>query len=387
MFLSFNSLVVKIMVLKQSWRLSLIFSAVIIGLSSLMFNAVALGQGSEDVGPAEVTIDRIPVDLLAPKEYRVRMVLRPINTVAISAQTHGVVNEVFVKNINETVKSNSELLRLKSEERILEQAIAKAKLAAAKAGSGGDEMVAVAMRELELAEFRVQQTVAHAPINGTVASIDVVRGQFVREGDPLFRLIDTSQLMVDIPIERKDAQPGDSISVTVEGQKAAGTIQAILPAMDEFMKLQDLFVSAAVARVVIQNPNGQFSPGQAVYSEMIPRHPVMEVANASVKNGLSGERKVQIVRNGFIHDLPIVVLGSVGATHVFVSGRFGRDDELIVSSSIDLQAGSYIQSALISGTGAKSGSGNARPNSTIPNNAIPGGAPSTRPSTVPRSKF
>jgi hypothetical protein len=66
---------------------------------------------------------------------------------------------------------------------------------------------------------------------------------------------------------------------------------------------------------------------------MIPRQPVVEVANSAVGNLPDGHRKVQVVRQNIVRDISVVTLGQVGSKRVFVSGAFAEGDEVIYESS------------------------------------------------------
>ncbi len=309
--------------------------------------------------PQEVKIDRIAVTLKYPETYKTFLSLAPIKTIVVPAQADGPVGSVLVNKPNDIIKAQAELVRIKSEERLLEQRIIEAELEAAKA-SKDEKQIDIATKKLALAEFRVDQTIVRSPIDGEISKIHVTPGEYVRTGQPLVSVIVTSQLVVDVPVERNSVKPGEAFQITIEDKSVSGKIESILPVTEQFQNLQELFVSVAIARVVIDNGNGALSPGQAVISNMIPRHPVMEVANSAVKNGAEGQRKVQVIRDGFVKDLPIELHGQVGETHVFVSGRIAATDELIVSSSEELADGTWVRPLLaegVTGTNPKSPTG------------------------------
>jgi len=47
----------------------------------------------------------------------------------------------------------------------------------------------------------------------------------------------------------------------------------------------------------------------------------------------NGQRKVQVLRELVVRDLPVTLMGSVGVERVFVSGPFADGDEVIYESS------------------------------------------------------
>lgn len=353
----------------------------------LFASATQRGVIAQDAGdePQEVVIERIAVNLKDADVYRVPLTLKARTELSIPATADGSIQSVFVKQPTASLASQAEVVRINSDERLKEQSIAEAGLDVAKAELAAAEgavkqvaqaKVAVAERELELAQLRVQQTIIRAPFDAEVAEIYVTEGQFVRAGQDLVRIIDPQQLVTHVPVERSNIKVNDTIELTVEDQTVTGKVEAILPATERFGKLQDLFLSVADAQVVIDNSAGKLRPGQAVFSEMIPRHPIMEVPTSAVKNGEDGERKVQVIREGFVRDIPVQLLGQIGETHVFVSGRFTANDELVVSASEELAAGSFIQSVLGAAQQQSASPKRGTPTRTIApggRSAVPGG--------------
>ena len=98
----------------------------------------------------------------------------------------------------------------------------------------------------------------------------------------------------------------------------------------------------ATGVVEIDNTGGQFMSGQTAYSPIIPRLPVSEVPSEAIASGDDGERKVQVIRDSIVRDVPVQLLGQVGPQHVWVSGRFGPGDELILRTSEPLLDGSVV---------------------------------------------
>lgn len=344
--------------------------------------AVVTAQDT-DSEPQEVVIERIAVSLKDPEVYRSPLTLKARKELTIPATAAGSIQRVIVKQPTESLASQAEVIRINSDERLKEQSIAEAVLDVAKAqlNAAKDDaakkvaqaQVSVAERQLELAQLRVQQTIIRAPFDSEVAEIYVTEGQFVRPGQDLVRILDPKTLIAHVPVERTNIKVNDSIELMVEDQTVTGKVEAILPATERFGKLQDLFLSVADAQVVIDNSSGKLRPGQAVFSNMIPRHPVMEVPTSAVKNGEDGERKVQVIREGFVRDLEVQLLGQIGETHVFVSGRFSAGDELVVSSSEELAAGSFIQSVLgVAQQQAGASSSRTPTRSVAPGGQVPG---------------
>jgi multidrug efflux pump subunit AcrA (membrane-fusion protein) len=189
--------------------------------------------------------------------------------------------------------------------------------------------------------------------------VHVVQGEFVRAGQPLATLVDTRQLKVEVPVERNSVQVGAQIEIQVERQTISATVQGILPLTPPFEPLRDLFESVATAVAVVDNGSGQFQAGQTVYAPMIPRLPVAEIPNEAIGNSQEGTRQVQVIRDGFVRDVTIDLLGAVGEQRTVISGRFNNTDELVVRSSEQLLDGTQVVPRLALEAPAASGGAGA----------------------------
>ncbi len=312
-----------------------------------------------DEAPQGVSIERAALTLIAPDRFRVPLEVSPLRTLSIVTPMDGVVRDVFVK-VGDSIQEQMEVIRLDSQVFAMElkraqavHEVAKIALAQAtepKAKQLLEAKLNVAKIELELAAFRSEQTILRTNLTGTVTELSVAPGQFVRAGDLLARVVDPTQLYVQIPAERGNIEVGKTVPLTIEDQTAEATVEAILPPLPEFNPLRELFISVATARLVIDSKDGRFTPGQAVVSNMVPKFPVAEIQILALKTDTEtpdSERMVQVIRDGFVRTIPVQVLGQVGQTHIFVSGRFSANDELIVSSSQTLEDGSWVRPMLL----------------------------------------
>jgi membrane fusion protein (multidrug efflux system) len=309
-----------------------------------------VGGGSAAAAERQAVIERMPLVARPAQSYQAPLHLEPVTSLELVAQVDGIVSNISIKP-GDKISAHSEAVRLESTERQLELDRAKAayhasQLEQAAANAQAAELASarldVSKFELRLAEHRLEQTMIRAPFAGTITRVHVVQGQFVRTGQPLATLADLTRVTVEMPVDRKSVKPGESITVKVEDATANGTLEAVLPLAERFEPLRDLFQSIASGRVVIDNSSGQFSVGQTVYSEMIPRQPVVEVPTVTVGNTPEGLRKVQVIRAGFVRDVPVELLGQVGDSHIFVTGRFAVTDELIVKTSEELLDGTRV---------------------------------------------
>ncbi|OYW18924.1 MAG: hypothetical protein B7Z55_09770 [Planctomycetales bacterium 12-60-4] len=171
----------------------------------------------------------------------------------------------------------------------------------------------------------------------------VVEGQYVRAGDPLVEVGDSSRVKVEVPTERSAATKGSQVTVKIESVEVQGVIEAILPLNPAFDPLRDLFESITSAVVVFDNADGRLFAGQTVYVPLIPRNPVVQVASSSILNTADGARKVQVLRGAVVRDLTVTLMGPVGIDRLYVAGPFSVNDEVIYETSHQLPDGFQLR--------------------------------------------
>ena len=304
--------------------------------------------GAASAGGRSVVIERAPVLFRDPAQYQVPLKLQPVRQVTLAATVDGVVTTVLAK-VGEEMAPQAEVIRLDGRDTQLKLAraqaalkAAKADLAAATAKPAAEARVEVAEADLKIAELDQSRTILRSPLKGLVTAVLIVEGEYVHAGQPLATVIDPSQFVVEIPIDGKTQKAGESIELKIEDQNVPTKLAAVLPLSPQFDPLRDLFLSPATGRVLLDNPGGKWRAGQTVYSSMIPRLPVAEVPTAALMNAEQGGRKVQVIREGFVRDIPVQALGQLGTDHLFVSGRFGATDELVVKTSETLLDGARV---------------------------------------------
>jgi len=191
----------------------------------------------------------------------------------------------------------------------------------------------------------------------------VAEGQYVRAGDPLAQIGDTSKLKVEIPAERNQLEKDKSFPIKVEAAEVQGKVEAVLPLLPKFDPLRDLFESVASAVIVVDNANNKYKAGQTVYVPLIPRNAVVEVPSGAIANTTDGGRKVQVLRQSMVRDLPVTLMAQIGTSRLFVSGPFVEGDEVIYESSHQLPDGYQLKPA---GTATAATSTNQTPGSSNP---------------------
>jgi multidrug efflux pump subunit AcrA (membrane-fusion protein) len=311
-----------------------------------------------------VTIKREACRVIDAHKYRVPLSMEAIQTVTLVAPFDATIKQIAAKT-NSKVQPQSEIVRLDNTAQKLQ--FNRAQLALKQAqleqkAAGKEETIAalsqvkvdIAKIDVEICQSVLDQTSVRAPFAGEVQRLLVAEGQFVRAGDPIAIVADTSKMKVEIPVDRALAEIGKPFSLKVESSEVDGRIDSVLPLPAKFDVLRELFDSIASIVVVADNNDGKIKVGQTVYAAMIPRQPVVEVPTTSIGNLADGHRKVQVLRQSVVRDISVSLLGQVGTSRVFVSGTFAEGDEAIYESSHQLSDGFQLKNS--AGLAASTGS-------------------------------
>ena len=118
--------------------------------------------------------------------------------------------------------------------------------------------------EYRRAQLELDKTTVRAPFGGRVADLQVVEGQFVREGDELFTVVDIDPIKVSVEVLATEVVHLDEgRAATLEftafpGRAFTGRIETINPVVDPQ-------TNTARVTVHIPNPDGRIKPG--MYAE------------------------------------------------------------------------------------------------------------------------
>lgn len=317
----------------------------------LASSAPAIGQSTG----ASARIETSPLRLIDPDPYQVSAVLEPIRRVRLVAPVDGPVRGVDAR-LGASVREGEVLVQFDPAEANARLRIATAGLSEKQAELAGQiPMESVPLRRaqseaaqarVELAKAGVDRCSVRAPFAGRVVEVAVHPGQFVLKGTPIVELIDTSSLRAVLPVDRRNVSVGSSITVPVEEQDVAGKVLAVLPLPDAYAVLRELATPFAAASVVLPNPRGQLDAGLRARPAGLPNTPIANIAKRAVKpDDLRGPASsmVQVIRNEYVTNLPVQVLGTLGPERVQVSGAFRPGDALIVGSSVALVPGTLVR--------------------------------------------
>jgi multidrug efflux pump subunit AcrA (membrane-fusion protein) len=322
--------------------------------------SIAFGLGLACVSPAmgqstaaSARIETSALRLIDPDPYQVTTVLEPIRRVKLVAPIDGRIRSVEAR-LGTSVRESQDLVQFDPTEANARLRMATAELkekqelprpARSNPGNPAPQVEAAEAR-VELARAQVDRCSVRAPFTGRVVAVAVYPGQYVLKGTTIAELIDTSSLSAVVPVDRRSVAVGSTITVPVEEQEVSGKVQAILPLPEGLSVLRELATPFAAAWVVLPNPKGQLDAGLRARPAGLPFTPIANVPKRSLRaDDLRGASSsmVQVIRNEYVTNVPVHVLGGLGPDRVQVSGLFRPGDALIVGSSVPLVPGTLVR--------------------------------------------
>ena len=357
--------------LSRSTFVASLFVVVVMEASSLQAQPAstakpkqAAGQSSDESETIQVIIKKDAVHIIPPEKFQAPISLQPIQLLEIRARVTGVVKNVRVK-LGGSVRAQEELVQIESErakmnldyaKAALKSATLKKELVAKEVSAGKQAQVAldlaeaeidVAKARLDLAQLDIKNTSVRAVFSGQIKEIKTTPGAIVNKGDLLLVLVDTTRLLARIPVNREEVKVGETIEVKLDNQVAKAKVQSMLPLEGKWQALRQILDTAAIAVVEFDNRDGNLKEGQTAYSPIVPRQPVIEVPNLSLRNSEKGSRIIQVVRESMVRAIEVQLLGPIGDDRSYVTGPIQAGDELIAESSQSLADGALIRPATV----------------------------------------
>ncbi len=145
-----------------------------------------------------------------------------------------------------------------------EQAIAAKEQAVASKGQA-EAVYEQALIGKEQAELTLAKTKLQSPISGIVLEKLAEEGQRVNPGDPIYKLGNTSQLKVLLPVPDKDIKSwkiGDEVTLRLYEEEKAGKVSTIFPRTNANS-------GTISVEVTIPNEDGNWVPGQIVNANRV----------------------------------------------------------------------------------------------------------------------
>lgn len=334
------------------WCLAVVTAAA----ASVASVGVAFQGGGAATAGSEVVIKREALKLIDPLHYKVAIYLEPLRQIQLTAPVSGTVQQVAIR-LGQREAKGAEAFRLDNAQAALQVRKVRANLQAARIdkkiadarkdpdlGALAEARIEAAQADVEMAEVESQRLVIRMPFTAQIVKIHAPEGQGVRAGDLLATIAEVSKLMVEVPVEKSNANIGGTIEINIEQHPVKARIEAVLPLSPRFDVLRDLGDELVSVVVGIDNLDSRYQARQTVRTSLQPIDPVAVVSTTTVSNESEGNRKVQVLRDNVVRNVPIRILAKIGTERVYISGKFREGDELIVQSSKELTDGTPVKS-------------------------------------------
>lgn len=328
----------------------------------VLASAAAWGQGAPRppvAAPAaaspSVRVETSSLELIPPERFLVPVVLEPVRRVTLKATADGVVQALSAR-LGEPVRDRQEIVQLERTEAAamlrIAQAAVKEQQTAQTAAEAATPAGAVAQAHLEAAEARVElaqlaldRCTLRAPFNGILLTYPVSVGQFVERGTTLAEIADVSSFRALLPVDRTQVRAGGTIAVRVEGNEVSAKVTAVVPLPERYEPLRALAVPWGAAWLSFDaTSGGGLEPGQRVVGPFLPESPIATVPRRAIRAGREASSgTLQVIRDDYVVDVPVTVLGEVGPERVQVAGSLRERDAAVLASTVPLAAGTLIR--------------------------------------------
>ena len=240
----------------------------------------------------------------------------------------------FEAPLGTVVRASAEVAQLDRAEALarlkMAQAEVKEKQLLGKSNQNYKEVYAAqfeaAQAKAELAQLELDRLTLRAPFAGRITALPVSSGQYVLKGTVIAELADVTSLKSLVPVDRRTVSDRADLKVFVEEQEQTAKVQSILPLPESYASLRELAAPFASAWVVVPNAKGELAPGLRIRSANLPITPIATVPKESLKavEGPAGSSAstVQVLRNEYVTNVPVDVLGKMGPERLQVSGCF-----------------------------------------------------------------
>ncbi len=281
----------------------------------------------------------------------------------ISARVGGRIDRLFVDFTGQNVRRGQPIAEIYSPEvvssaeeyRLAQKNLERLDTATPQAVEQARELVAASRRRLELwgltpeqiaeienaAEAKVHVTI-HAPVNGIVTERKVTEGQYVREGDALYRVTDLGLVWVQADVYESDlpgvrvGQRAEVTSDALPGEKLNGRISFI----DPMVKPETRTVSV---RIEVPNPNLRLRPAMYAHARLLlsANQPVLAVPRSAVLD--TGMRKMVYVAKGQgVFEGRRVELGPPGEDYYPVLAGLREGESVVTQGSFMIDSQSRL---------------------------------------------
>lgn len=217
----------------------------------------------------------------------------------------------------------------------LNTAVEKAEVEMSKANLNATKM------NIESTELLIRESNLKTPITGIVATRSKERGEAVKEGEPIYIIVDTSQVLIRYNVNESDVwklEVGQKVKFTADaypGKSYNGKIHLISPLVDPQSRTVEV-------KVISDNPKselkpGMFSRGEIAFSRnertfIIPQKSI--VLDESKSSGYIFTAN----QTGLLFKKNVIVVKTIGEEYE-VTGEMKEGDLIAVGNVASIQEG------------------------------------------------
>jgi len=193
------------------------------------------------------------------------------------------------------------------------------------------EVLAVIESNESLSPYEVKSL-----IGGTVIAKHITLGEFVRDDSDVYVIADLSTVWVNVSVYARDLsriRRGQAVTIRAAGlaERARGQIAYVGPVVGEATR-------TAVARVILQNPQGTWRPGVFVTAAVrVDEAPVAVAVPEDAVQTVGGRDAVFAFHDGEFEPRPVVLGRNDGEWVEIVSG-FAAGEQCAVRNSFILKS-------------------------------------------------
>ena len=233
--------------------------------------------------------------------------------------------------------------------------------------AGATDLLGAARRRLRLwdiSEAQIDQILSsgqpqrtltlYAPVSGIVIDKNVLVGQAVQAGQPLYTIADLTEVWVEAELRQADAglvQEGASATVdfaALPGRSLSGRVEYVYPTLQEQAR-------TLKARIAVANPQGRLKPGMYATVRLgTPERTALTVPSQAIVN--TRERRIVFVDMGGGSLMPHEVeIGRIAGDHSEVLAGLEPGQRVVTSAQYLLDSESNLAATMKSMIGMGSG--------------------------------